>query len=289
MLISGLRKRILGLRGLGAAALLLANTGCTGLSRTETANHFTAPAHMIEEKIPADPFLLTSYERILQPGGVADVYIEGDGLAWLGRTTKSLDPTPTNPIALALAAQDPSNNVIYLARPCQYSKLIDPTKSCSNDYWTERRFSPDVIASMNMALDYLKTKFGLNGFHLIGYSGGGAVATLLAARRNDILSLRTVAGNLDHETVNNDHHVSPLIGSLNARDVAAKLATIPQHHFLGAQDQVVTPDVYQSFRKAMGESHCIRMSLVPEANHEQGWTEHWPSLLQQPVDCAASE
>ncbi|MDA9667740.1 hypothetical protein N9T45_02775, partial [Candidatus Pelagibacter sp.] len=48
------------------------------------------------------------------------VYIEGDGLSWIDRFTPSSDPTPKNPLAFKLAKLDQNQNVIYLARPCQY-------------------------------------------------------------------------------------------------------------------------------------------------------------------------
>ena len=38
----------------------------------------------------------------------------------------------------------------------------------------------------------------IKGIHLIGYSGGGAIAVLTASRREDVLSVRTIAANLDH-------------------------------------------------------------------------------------------
>ena len=55
---------------------------------------------------------------------MVNIYIEGDGRAWLNKNRPSLDPTPKNSLALKLAEIDPAPNVIYLARPCQYSKLI---------------------------------------------------------------------------------------------------------------------------------------------------------------------
>ncbi len=54
-----------------------------------------------------------------------------------------------------------------------------------------------MVNSIHKTLDQIKTRYNASGFNLIGYSGGGAIAALVAADRNDILSLRTVAGNLD--------------------------------------------------------------------------------------------
>jgi hypothetical protein len=44
------------------------------------------------------------------------------------------------------------------------------------------------------------------------------VASLVAARRHDVVRLVTVAGNLDHLAWTTLHGVSPLTGSLNPAD-----------------------------------------------------------------------
>ncbi len=54
------------------------------------------------------------------------VYIEGDGRAYVNRRTPSNDPTPGNPMALRLALADPSLRVLYLGRPCQYTRGGEP-------------------------------------------------------------------------------------------------------------------------------------------------------------------
>ncbi len=272
-------------------AVLIALSGLSGCRtvngywREETANRLAVPAGMFKRQISADPFMITVFERVHKAGDVATIYIEGDGVAWMTRTMPSLNPTPDYPVALHLATRDLSPNVIYVARPCQFSSLIAENTPCPQTYWTDGRFSATAMDSMNTVLDKLKSTHRLSGFNLVGYSGGGAVATLLAARRKDVLSLRTVAGNLDHVVLNANHDVSPMTQSLNPRDVAKDVASVPQHHFVGAWDDVVNTSVYDSFRRAMGDSHCTRMSVVDEVDHEKGWVNRWPSLLQQPVDC----
>lgn len=231
-------------------------------------------------EIQADPFILTSYEKVRQPGMVAAVYIEGDGLAWLSRTRASKDPTPTNPVALKLAGEDKSANVVYLSRPCQFSK----GEGCAQEYWTGKRFSPEVIAAMGKALDDIKKRHSIYGFNLMGFSGGGAVAALLAARRDDILSLRTIAGNLDTDAFTKLHHVTPLAGSLNPADVAEKIARLPQKHFVGVEDKVVPRQIGESFVAATHRPDCITLTEVEGASHEDGWVEQWQKLLEQPLE-----
>lgn len=268
-------------------------TGCAAghEARDGMAQDIALRSQLSAREIVAAPYLLTVYDRIPSPGTPANLYIEGDGLAWLGRNTISPDPTPTDPVALRLAALDPAANVIYLARPCQYSKMSDPQQACNNEDWTGGRFSPRVIAAMNDALNQIKAQTKVSGFNLIGYSGGGGIAALLTAQRDDVLSLRSVAGLLDHKRFTEDHKISPLTQSLNPVDVAYKIAAVPQLHFIGGDDNVVTEDIFQSFLDSStlhsASSGCIRSEIVPVVTHNEGWVERWPELLKHTVGCPA--
>lgn len=274
--------------GLATSAL----TGClnsTIAMREETAERIAGPAFMVERDIPAQPFLLTAYERVHENGGTANIYIEGDGLAWVSKSRISLDPTPKNPVSLHLASRDKAENVIYLARPCQYSKLLDaPETPCNSAYWTNKRFAPEVLSAYDAALDNIKARYGISGFNLVGFSGGGAVAAILAGQRNDVLSLRTVAGNLDHRAHSAYHHVTYLDDSLNPPEYAAKLRTVPQYHFLGGRDAIVPPAVLHSYLQALGPSRCVQYELIQDAGHDEGWVNKWPELLAKKPVCTVN-
>lgn len=257
----------------------------SSVGKESVAERLATPAWMVKREIPASPFLLTAYERVHAEGVPAHIYIEGDGKAWLSRSRISGNPTPPNPIALHLAAKDLSENVIYLARPCQYTKMLDPDKKCDSAYWSNKRFAPEVITAFDAALDNIKYRYGVPAFHLTGYSGGAAVAALLASRRSDILSLRTVAGNLDHIAHSQIHGVSYLEGSLNPPDFAANLKMIPQRHYVGGQDKVVPWGVIHSYLKKIGETNCVSYSFIQEAEHADGWVDIWPQLLRDDVTC----
>ncbi|HTT08535.1 MAG TPA: alpha/beta hydrolase [Gammaproteobacteria bacterium] len=233
--------------------------------------------------VPAGIFTLTTYSRISDPAQPINFYIEGDGLAWLSRTRLSPDPTPQQAIGLSLAALDPSPNVVYLARPCQFVDLKQT--ACDSAYWSDKRYSKEVIDSMNRAVDFFVRQTNARKINLIGYSGGGAVAVLLAACRHDVSTLRTVAGNLDHEFVNRLHHVSPMPESLNPIDVSLMLSALPQLHFVGADDSVIPQSVAESFVRHAGDSSCIRIIAVKDATHDSGWRERWPTLLKLLPNC----
>lgn len=147
-------------------------------------------------------------------------------------------------LSLRLAVLDPSPNVIYLARPCQF---VGSDPACGVAYWTSWRYAEEVVSSMGEALDQAIAGLPGHGVHLVGYSGGGTIAALLAERRADVMSLRTIAGNLDVSTVNRHNRVSATPNSLNPIDNAASLTALPQIHWIGEDDNVVPPVVAQRF------------------------------------------
>lgn len=267
---------------------ILALGGCIATTipymRTETAQRIAAPAWMIKRDVTATPFVLRAYERVHNRGGVANLYIEGDGDIYTSPAEWSIDPTPTNPVALHMASKDRADNVIYLARPCQYTATLSG-QECDGDIWGNERFSENVINSYGKALDEIAQRYDIRGFHLIGYSGGGAIAALIASRRSDILSLRTVSGVLDHKTQTDLLHKEPLDASLNPTEIAASLIRLPQYHFIGGQDPYVPPAVLHSYLQSSPPSHCLQTMLVQEAGYDTGWVDKWPELLELPVTC----
>lgn len=239
---------------------------------------------MIRHDITTGMFTLTTFSRITNPDLPLHVYIEGDGRAWIDRNQVSTDPTPLKVIGLALAAADDWFNVVYIARPCQFRDLS--REQCNNSYWTNRRFSREVIIAIGQALDYFVGQVNVKNLELIGYSGGGAIAVLLAAERNDVISLRTVAGNLDHDAVNQCHGVSQMPESLNPIDVAEKLKLLPQRHFVGENDRVVPSFIAEKFIQKT-DSICSELTDVKDTSHEAGWVERWPTLIKLPLRCVA--
>jgi hypothetical protein len=257
--------------------------GTPGLeSRESLASGIARGGSLARMDIQSGPYRLASWRRLDDPAQPVNVYIEGDGLAWISRSSPSNNPTPTEPVALELAAADPAPNVVYIARPCQYTPLAT-SPGCSQDSWTSGRFDPGVIEAMNAAISQIPAAAG---YTLTGFSGGANIAALIAARRSDILALRSVAGNLDPDALNTLHRVSPMPGALNARTVASALTRLPQIHFIGEQDKIVTPEIYQSYAAAAGPGACTTSRIVGGATHTQGWQSAWPELLRLPLPCA---
>lgn len=192
------------------------------------------------------------------------VFIEGDGLAWITRTTISSNPTPINPIGLKLMLKDKNFCNIYLARPCQYTN----SDICQNKYWTTHRFSEKIIDSYLESLDNIKEKYKNNSFELIGYSGGGAIATILSAKRDDVKKLITYAGNLDIKKWSEIHNISPLYGSLNPADFSKDLEDISQIHYVGKEDEIIPIEVFESYKSKFLNRENIELILIDGKHSE---------------------
>lgn len=212
-------------------------------------------------------------------GEVLRVYIEGDGLAWRTRSHLSAHPTPVNPVALRLMLADPSADKLYIARPCQFVQ----TDVCQSRFWSMDRYHEDVVTAVAEVLSQFKRTRGYTRVELVGYSGGAAVALLLAAQRDDVQSVRTVSGNLDHAEFCHLHHVTPLSGSLNPIDFTASLQLIPQLHFVGGQDSVVPIEIFNSYVWCFDDPQLVKAEIVPGMGHSDGWVEQWAQLLLQPL------
>jgi hypothetical protein len=267
--------------------LLLAVAGCANPPSPRAHADIVAAsgARLRRMDIQTNIFRLVSYARLGRGAPFLRIYIEGDGHAWRQRDEPSDDPTPWSPVALELAARDPSPSVAYLARPCQYVRSgSDPY--CDVKYWTESRYAEPVIESTNAAIDQLLAASGARTIELVGFSGGGAVAALVAARRTDVANLRTVAANLDTTIWTDRHGTSPLTGSLNPADFTDQLSKLPQLHFVGAEDEIVELPVLRAYRARFPDRRCVAISVIPGANHRDGWAENWLNLLDRPVACS---
>jgi hypothetical protein len=202
------------------------------------------------------------------------IYIEGDGLAWKTKYEISNDPTPTNSVSLKLlkAAKQPC--AIYLARPCQYTK-----QTCDKKEYTSHRYSYTIIQSYDTLLNELKTEFGFSSFVLVGHSGGGVIAALLASQREDIDFFITIASNLDTLFWTNYHNISSLIGSLNPANFAYLLENIPQYHLIGKNDTNVPLEVFQSYESKFKNTQNIHYRLY-STNHTDNWEKFYTDFLK---------
>jgi len=266
---------------------LFALVACANVSPQERRHHadMLAAEHGWQKmRLQTEKFVLVSYVPKSMSGvEVLTVYIEGDGLAWLTKTQASDDPTPRNPVGLEMALHHSRGAAVYLARPCQYVDSGDEN-NCRQTYWTNRRYAPEVIEASDQAVSELKQIFAVKKLVLVGYSGGAAVAALVAARRNDVVRLITVAGNLDTHAWTELHHIMPLDGSLNPADEWKALQDLPQLHFVGGQDINVSRVVVDAYVARFPSGHRPEVVTIPDFDHSCCWVEKWGALLSQHGD-----
>ncbi|MEM7120639.1 MAG: hypothetical protein AAF563_05135 [Pseudomonadota bacterium] len=184
------------------------------------------------------------------------------------------------PRTFELAVRDPSPNTVYIARPCQFLDA-ESLAACSSDYWFMARYAPEVVASIDLMVDYFVRTTRSQQVRLFGFSGGGVIATLVAANRDDVTGIVTVAANLDHETWTAIHGLSRLRNSLNATSVAADLALVPQVHFVGADDTNVPVVVAEAYLARMPDDALTEIVVVDGMAHNCCWVDIWPDLLAQ--------
>jgi len=249
-------------------------------ARTVKAAFLAKKAGWYERVIHTTPFRLKTYRsKAPQKTNTITIYIEGDGLAWLSAERPSANPTPIIPTGLRMAIQDKNNNpIVYLARPCQFV-LNEEWAGCRPAYWTHLRFSPEVINAMNQAVDDLKHEYHAKHIVLIGYSGGGTIAALIAARRKDVIQLTTVAAILDTEFWVRQESLTPLYGSLNPADAWKNLISIPQTHWVGGNDKVVSKDVAFAYAKRFPAEKKPKINVVSDFNHTCCWARDWMSFV----------
>lgn len=232
---------------------------------------FTPPNDFKYREISTREFDLASWQKITQPNGVYKFYIEGDGNAFNTQGRPTNDPTPKGKLVRELAFGDPSPNVIYLARPCQFIK----SKICAKRHWTTARFAPEVINSEYQAIKQIA---GEHEIILIGFSGGAQVAGLVASAKPglNIKKIMTIAGNLDHLTWTQYQHLPALNESMNLESYRQQYLKIPQVHYVGAKDKVIPPLLVKKFVK--DDSKVV---IVPEATHGTGWKNIYSSIWNE--------
>ena len=247
-------------------AKVLALAGAAGL----------APVLLPTSSMPLAGFLRAGH------GDTLTVYIEGDGRAYLDRRTPSPDPTPADPLGLRLASRDPAPNLLALARPGQYLSA-EALAGCNPSWWTLGRFSPEVVAAVNQALDLAKARTGTQSLRLRGYSGGGGLAVLVAAGRKDVRDIVTIAGNLDTGAWTALHGVTPLAGSRNPADAAGEVAAIAQTHYVGSKDTITPPELCRRYVARLPAGSPARCVVIEGVGHHDGWAAAWERIVRQPV------
>lgn len=239
------------LSGAAFSFCLLLVAGCAGTGadeRRDEALGLGRAAGFTAQRFTSGPFEIFALLRLQPNAQTVRVYIEGDGAPWPGPYSPPADPTPAPDVVLPMAIADVTGSVVYFARPCQFVR----NGACDVRFWTSHRFAPEIVAAYGDALDELKRRAGARRVRLIGYSGGGVVAALLARSREDVEELTTIAAPLDTAAWTALHGLTPLVGE-NPVAAPGRLATLRQRHWAGGRDNVVPPALVRSFAARLGQ------------------------------------
>lgn len=210
------------------------------------------------------------------------VYVEGDGVPWINETIPSDDPTPHTLVALRMMASGP-RPAVYLGRPCYFGTAA--RVPCEPAWWTHRRFSPQITASMLAALGQIVAEKGWGGrqINLVGFSGGGTLATLMAARLDRVCALITLASPLDIDEWAASHGYSPLAGSENPASLPPLPGGVRQLHLRGTGDQIVAQDNGTEFRR---RNSAAQFRIVENVGHGLTWVDVWKETLKAKAEPA---
>ena len=230
---------------------------------TACAQTMPPPDEFVERDVRTSIFTLRTYQKLTDKNGAVKIYIEGDGHAFDGHGRPTDNPTPRSDFVRRLAFDDPSPNVIYLARPCQYVK----DEECDPTDWTGARFSNRAADS---AADAILQIAGNRPVILIGFSGGAQIAGLVSVRSPElnVKKIITIAGNLDHAEWTRMKKFPPLNESLDLNWYKEEFKKIPQIHFVGEKDIVIPADLTMKFIDDRS-----RIITVPNAEHGKGFDE----------------
>ena len=181
--------------------------------------------------IKTNKYTIATWQKINNPKNEhIHIYIEGDGNSFNAYGYPTSDPTPHRKFVRDLATKDTFDNVVYIARPCQY--IMD--KNCKQSDWTKGRFSQDII---NAETEVINQIAGNKKITIIGYSGGAMISGLVIKQNPNMKFEKwiTIAGVLNHSKWTQYFGDTPLTESLDLNT----LPNIKQKHFVGSRDKVV--------------------------------------------------
>ena len=263
-------------RGFASASLstLLALQLCGCVNPADRAAHFAGRHQLSGAVIEGAGYRHEIFTRSSSPPGVLYVFIDGDGSPWVrGGMQVASDPTPASTLALELATQTP-HSVLYLGRPCYFHVRRD--SGCSPEVWTSARYSDRVVESMAAAINRYTAASGFFELVLIGYSGGGTLAVLIAPRVPATRAVVTIAANLDVAAWVRRHGYLPLDESLDPSTQPPLPDSLPQWHLVAGHDRNVPAHISRSYLERIPPERIWRYA---DFDHTCCWVEQWHEIF----------
>ena len=209
-----------------------------------------APDHVLESI--TGRYEIAFWQKDTDTTSPVRVYIEGDGHSFDGHGRPTNDPTPRGTFMRDLAARDASPNVVYMARPCQFTM----SKNCTVHDWTDGRFSDEIIDEMAGAVRFVARN---RPVVLIGYSFVAFVTAAIIEKNPDLNvgAWITIAGVLNHTDWTEYFGDVPLTGSVSLNE----LPRTPARHYVAAHDNVVPRELSVRW---VGAENLI---VIPNSTH----------------------
>ena len=244
-----------------------------GAGCTTVAEDFARQAELLNlsrEVVSSAGFQHVVYRKSGNSSKTLHVYIDGDGTPWIaGRPAD--DPTPRNALMLRLMSLDPASSA-YVGRPCYHG--MHSVDACSSRFWLSHRYGAEVVASLNDVIKQLLGRGNYRHVVLIGHSGGGTLAVLLASHLPETVAVVTVAANLDLAAWAAYMEDDDLKGSLNPAALAPLDSSIRQYHFAGGKDDIVPPALMANAVKRLGSN----LIVIDDYDHVCCWGRLWANI-----------
>ena len=205
------------------------------------------------------------------------IYVDGDGTPWIRNTRVAVDPTPANPVLLRLM-HDAAHPAVYLGRPCYFGTSTD--QECEQRWWTFDRYGQVVVDSMCKAANRISAELGADTVGLIGYSGGGAIVVGMSACTARLVSVTTIAGNLDPQAWAEHHRYSALHDLAPLSQVATAQNRVHEAHWQCRGDLNIPPSVTDEY--FVDRAGAIR-HIIDSCTHSTGWEQQWPLIIELPA------
>ena len=207
--------------------------------------------------------------------GPLTIFLESDGIPWRDGRQPSTDPTTLQPVALEILMRSAGPSA-YISRPCYNGVRSD---KCNVEHWTGARYSTEIVESMVATVREAQRRVGAESVSFVGYSGGGALAVLVAEQLDNVVSVITVAANLDTDAWTEHHKYLRLSQSLNPA-LSDKPHPWPELHLRGANDGVVPPATTERY---FARYPRAQQRTIEGFDHVCCWVQEWPAISEAPT------